>query len=874
MSSNRTNRNGFLELTAAAVFGLVALAASVVGILVGNVAVKQRTTAFPQARTAGNIIGNVNHGAVLTQQQAEQRVLREFGPNFGVRLIQATADITTEGQGTVKKGNDIWQVFNKQTGEVVALVQPDCWNEGMPGSISFTCNGFTLDVASPPRGLGYAVAGYVNFLNPDTDAQLISTIYLNVHLGNQEKSGSWPSNIYTALRNYPSVKIYMGDFRLTNDEGTIAGFSGPFENTVSCGTVSIPTPTLSPTPTTTHAPTPTPTPVCGDCGESCCLVSPVCRTGTGLACQASTLLCVNPNCSWNTTDCICAGTPTPTSTGVPRPPTPTLTPTPTPTATGTPVPTVTPTPAVTCNSLSVSSNKITPGQQVTIAANVSATLGIKRVEFYYSFMPGGGGVDLCAGSSWTLIGQDSSSPYSVTWNTSGLTAGYYHIAANVYDTANNWCTGNPIGTCGYATSICPLCHEIVEIIATPTATPPTTGQPPQVIQLDWLKGTSGVCWTAWVDDTAGGTCTADDLTYGADIGDGLRCNGNSHVVTISNPSTNTNSVDLAAAGYNWEKDVCNYCAKEGSHAKCTIKNASGGASGTLRPGCSITLTTSGAGSISCPPAGATATPVPTATPRPGATATPTLTQGCYCPGSCSGGGCWWGSSGPNRCPDSACPAPTATPMPALCTSPFSCEHIADCPVGQRLGYRSNCAQGETCCGPCLSVNSDCAQNPQNCCQGLSCLPGDPTYGGYYCQTPVAIPPTATPAPGGACIPLGSTGCLGYGMHCCSGYGCSTPPESGTCRCGSTCPYSEGGNCHSGNCLDANQPCSLNVNCGYVSGCSSGAIVPCTTALRFNTDLNGDKITNSLDWSIFLGGWRSGRYNALDASSFLYTWARQ
>jgi hypothetical protein len=43
---------------------------------------------------------------------------------------------------------------------------------------------------------------------------------------------------------------------------------------------------------------------------------------------------------------------------------------------------------------------------------------------------------------------------------------------------------------------------------------------------------------------------------------------------------------------------------------------------------------------------------------------------------------------------------------------------------------------------------------------------------------------------------------------------------------------------------------------------------------FNTDLNNDKMINSLDWDVLLFGWQKGKYNATDASAFLWNWASQ
>lgn len=48
-------------------------------------------------------------------------------------------------------------------------------------------------------------------------------------------------------------------------------------------------------------------------------------------------------------------------------------------------------------------------------------------------------------------------------------------------------------------------------------------------------------------------------------------------------------------------------------------------------------------------------------------------------------------------------------------------------------------------------------------------------------------------------------------------------------CGASCTYSQDDLCFSGNCLDGSTNCSFNVNCGFVSGCSSGTQRSCPAA---------------------------------------------
>lgn len=78
---------------------------------------------------------------------------------------------------------------------------------------------------------------------------------------------------------------------------------------------------------------------------------------------------------------------------------------------------------------------------VTVSANASDNVAVTRVEFY-------------AGS--TLIGTDSSAPYSISWNTTGVTNGSYSLTSKAYDAAGNVGTSaartvtvsNTGGSCG------------------------------------------------------------------------------------------------------------------------------------------------------------------------------------------------------------------------------------------------------------------------------------------------------------------------------------------------------------------------------------------------------------------------------------------
>ena len=57
-------------------------------------------------------------------------------------------------------------------------------------------------------------------------------------------------------------------------------------------------------------------------------------------------------------------------------------------------------------------------------------------------------------------------------------------------------------------------------------------------------------------------------------------------------------------------------------------------------------------------------------------------------------------------------------------------------------------------------------------------------------------------------------------------------------------------------------------------CKTANGVSCSAVPYFDTDLDDNGTTNSLDWDILVTGWVKGDYNALDASLFLWNWAGQ
>jgi hypothetical protein len=73
-------------------------------------------------------------------------------------------------------------------------------------------------------------------------------------------------------------------------------------------------------------------------------------------------------------------------------------------------------------------SSVSVGTAVTLSANVTDNLGITKVEFY---------------NGTTLLNSDTTSPYSYSWNTTGVTAGSKTLTAKAYDTGGNIVTSSP-----------------------------------------------------------------------------------------------------------------------------------------------------------------------------------------------------------------------------------------------------------------------------------------------------------------------------------------------------------------------------------------------------------------------------------------------
>jgi len=80
-------------------------------------------------------------------------------------------------------------------------------------------------------------------------------------------------------------------------------------------------------------------------------------------------------------------------------------------------------------SITAPANGATISGNATVSANASDNVGVTRVDFY-------------AGA--TLIGTDSTSPYSITWITTATPNGAYSLTTKAYDAANNSGTSSAV----------------------------------------------------------------------------------------------------------------------------------------------------------------------------------------------------------------------------------------------------------------------------------------------------------------------------------------------------------------------------------------------------------------------------------------------
>jgi hypothetical protein len=144
----------------------------------------------------------------------------------------------------------------------------------------------------------------------------------------------------------------------------------------------------------------------------------------------------------------------------------------------------------------------------TVSANASDNVGVSKVDFY-------------AGS--TLIGTDTTAPYSISWNTTGVTNGSYSITSRAFDAAGNVGTSAGVSvTVSNTTGGCSTSSQLLVnggfegttgwttssgvIDGTTSGSAPRTGT-----YKAWLNG-YGTTWTDYAYQQItipAGACTAD-----------------------------------------------------------------------------------------------------------------------------------------------------------------------------------------------------------------------------------------------------------------------------------------------------------------------------------------------------------------------------
>jgi hypothetical protein len=70
------------------------------------------------------------------------------------------------------------------------------------------------------------------------------------------------------------------------------------------------------------------------------------------------------------------------------------------------------------------------GAAVTVSANASDNVEVTKVEFYLD--------------GTTLLQTDTTSPYSITWNTTTVTNGAHNLTSKAFDAANNSTTSTAV----------------------------------------------------------------------------------------------------------------------------------------------------------------------------------------------------------------------------------------------------------------------------------------------------------------------------------------------------------------------------------------------------------------------------------------------
>ncbi len=115
---------------------------------------------------------------------------------------------------------------------------------------------------------------------------------------------------------------------------------------------------------------------------------------------------------------------------------------------------------------------------VNISANATDNIGVTKVDFY---------------QGTTFISTDTTSPYSVSWNTASVSNGTYSLTARAYDAAGNTRTSTPVSVSVSNTVVNPISVSITSPLANATLSntfpivATTTGT---IDHVDFYRGTT------------------------------------------------------------------------------------------------------------------------------------------------------------------------------------------------------------------------------------------------------------------------------------------------------------------------------------------------------------------------------------------------
>jgi len=215
------------------------------------------------------------------------------------------------------------------------------------------------------------------------------------------------------------------------------------------------------------------------------------------------------------------------------------------------------------------------------------------------------------------------------------------------------------------------------------------------------------------------------------------------------------------------------------------------------------------------------------------------------------------------------PTPTSIPTPTITPAAGGC----NCPAVPGPGGTTWACRWSTECDP-QNTGGNCNANCGTSTSKKCCLP-DPCNNGCH---PAVAPTVCLSDKTRTCKKNAVGGQDDGSIYRCNGtthqweyegtdpvcVPCDWCTNEGQCRA-SGCAW---GGINTSRCSQPNPSAPTDGCCNCTGGTGAGGEV------SFNTDLNKDGVTNTLDWSLLVFGWTDGKYSALDASNFLSAWAAE